>query len=190
MPNWLVAIAAFLTVLGFIQSVIWLNNIYFGPLWQRRISKRKSFYGLLEAGFLPVTSKEEQYTMDGPASAVALVGTFDGYAIEISSNYLTGWWTFPFYRVRVFFDTGDLTHKELLTRRENNLGRNTFFRWNDDINLDVNHVEKRVLVSWYGPVSSQFVLDTAKELIAELKVLSLKPVDYIEGIKQWRINQN
>ena len=128
--------------------------------------------------------------MDGPALAVAFIGKIESYAVEISSNYLTGWWTFAFYRIRVFFATDNLTHNELLARRENNLSYSKFFRWNDDIKLIVNPAERMLIVGRSGPPGSEFLLLMAKELIAELKTLGLKPVDYVEGVNQWRINQD
>jgi len=97
-------------VLAIFQAIIGLINRYIGPLQQRKIPTRKSSRGLLKAGFLPVSCEKVHHEMDGPASAVALVGTLDGFAVEISSNYLTGWGKFPFYRIRVFFNTDNLSY--------------------------------------------------------------------------------
>ena len=190
MPDWVIGVGALLTMLAFVQAVIWLNNNCIGPFMQRRLPGCKEFRTLIKSGFWVVPQFNSRHEFDGSSSAVALIGKVEDYAVEISSNYFSSWWTFPFYTIRVFFNTDGLTRDELLTRRENNLSQSAFFRWNEDIVLTCNHVDRKEIGSGFGPPSSHSVLDTAKELVAELRMLGLKPVEYVEGVDRWRINHD
>ncbi|AMR27213.1 hypothetical protein A0257_08950 [Hymenobacter psoromatis] len=127
---------------------------------------------------------------DGPATVIGLVGELQGYAVEISSNYLNGWFKSPFFIIRVFFNTDSLTTNELLVRREKNLAQSEHIRWSNEIKLFTTHIEEKLTISRNGPYSLKLILGIAEDLIAESKKLGLHPVSYNEGVNQWRINQD
>ena len=185
MSSWSGLLFSVVIVLAFAQTVMWLNNRFVAPWLQRKLPSRQPFIGLMKAGFSFPSSSESWHETDETSTVVGLIGEVKGYSVEVSTNYVSGWWKTPFYLIRVFFNIDNLTNQQLQIRRQNNLDCSQYIRWNEQIKLTATHAEEKWVVSQYGPPRGEVVLTSIEHLVTELKKIGLKPVSYEEATVQW-----
>jgi len=159
---------------------------------QRRQLTKQPFVGLLERGFLAPVVTDSWPDRDEKGTVVALIGAVDGYAVEVSSNYNLGWgWNkWPYYFIRVFFNTENLSNQALHSRHQQNLiHKNRFPEWSDNYNwydLAIASMERKILCGHYIQPDGSVIFNIVKRMVVEMKELDLKPVSYDEAKAQWQ----
>lgn len=171
----------------FFRSIVWLQNSVIAPRYQQRIWVKPNVIQLLTAGLRRAALNDGLPTMDKPGTVVSLIGEVDGFAVEISTNFRTGLFVFPFYLIRIYFSADGLDKRELLLRQENNLSHNRYFRW-ENATLTLTHADYEGGSGYTGIyMSGQGMMDEIAKMISELKTLNLQPISYAEGVIQRQI---
>ncbi|WP_151089303.1 hypothetical protein [Hymenobacter baengnokdamensis] len=184
MINWPSLAFAIGVLVVFFQSLVWLQNKIIAPRQQQKIWLKQNVSPLLFCGLTRAIATDGLPAMDKPGTIVGLIGEVDGFAVEISTNFQTGLFVFPFYLIRVYFNADGLNKELLQLRCKNNLSLSSYFRWGN-ATLTLTHADYEGTSGYTGTyMNSQVMLHEIEKIVFELKALNLKPVTYAEGIIQ------
>ena len=179
--DWHPFVFATIAVVIVAYGTVWVKN-KLGPAKKLAMQNESPLIDLKRAGFVATTTID---VGDGsePDQAVGYVGQIDGYAVEISYNFLWGVLAkSPYFRIRVFFNPGATEPATLNARLVQNIARSKLFRWSGTEKLTDTYAETIVDDGKFGHPPTQALLDVMQRLIHELRRLNLPPISYGDGI--------